>query len=156
MIKNTKGLSAIVGTLLILLLVIIAVGIVWGVLRGTVEEGADKLKAGTACLGISVKTTIADCSSSTTCDVTLYREAGGDTMDGAKIAISDGLASYVHDEEIAMKELETATITGIDFTSSDVVVANIASIETSVYIKDSNGEKNICPGTHSFVDVQLP
>ena len=41
-----RGLSGIVATLLIILLVIVAVGIVWVVVRNVVQEGSEQISFG--------------------------------------------------------------------------------------------------------------
>ena len=44
--KNRKALSAIVGSLLLILLVLIAVGVVWGIVNNVLEDNSD-----TSCFG---------------------------------------------------------------------------------------------------------
>ena len=39
MFSNKKGLSTVVTTLIIILLVLVAIGIVWVVIRGVIESG---------------------------------------------------------------------------------------------------------------------
>ncbi len=156
MIENKKGLSAVLGTLLIVLLVIIAVGIIWVVIRGIIETGAEELDLGARCLDVSVKATAVDCSSGSACDVTLYREAGGGAIDGMKIVITDGSNSYIQDESGNIEELDTRVVTGIDPTGGDVAIADIESVEIAVYFKDASGEAQLCSGTHTFVDIGLP
>ncbi len=156
MIENKKGLSTIIGTLLIILLVIVAVGIIWVVIRGTLQSGVEELDIGAKCLEVSVMATAVTCTVGTpnACAVTLYREAGGDAIDGVKIVISDGLTSVVHEEAGNIEQLGTTTVGTIDI--SDVAIANVESVEVAAYFDNAAGEAQVCSGTHTFVDIGLP
>jgi flagellin-like protein len=47
-----KGLSAVVTTLIIILLVLVAVGIIWVVVRNVVEEGGSTIDLSVKCLDV--------------------------------------------------------------------------------------------------------
>ncbi len=75
--KKTKGLSTIVATLIIILLVLVAVGIIWVVVRNVIEGGAQQIQGSNDCLAVEVKPTKVLCQVSPgdagnngTCDVT--------------------------------------------------------------------------------------
>ena len=97
MINNKKGLSAIVATLMIILLVLIAVGIIWVVVRNVVESGTQNIDIGAKCLEVDVRATAV----SPTNQVTLERGAGGINIDeangGVVIVFTDGLNSESFD-----------------------------------------------------------
>ena len=57
MITHKKGLSTVITTLIIILLVLVAVGIIWVVVRNTVEEGVSQIDFGSECLKVDVKAT---------------------------------------------------------------------------------------------------
>ncbi len=152
--ENKKALSAIIGTLLVLMIVLAAIVIVWAVSKDTIQSGVEELELSTRCIPISVKATNADCSSGT-CDITIYRASGGDEIAGVRIAISDGLNSYIYDRDGDMEDLATETITDLDPTVDNVVIANIESVETAVYIKDLTGDNEICSEKYRFTNIQL-
>jgi len=52
--ESKRGLSAIVATLLIILLTLIAVGIIWVVIRNVVQSGAEQVDLGTKCIAIEL------------------------------------------------------------------------------------------------------
>ena len=43
---NSRGLSTIIATLLILLLVLIAVGIIWIIVKNVIQGGAEQISSG--------------------------------------------------------------------------------------------------------------
>ena len=75
MIKQKKGLSTVVTTLIIILLVLVAVGIIWIVVRGVIEGGTKEIDYGVKCLKTDVRATAATCDAAS-CDVNLYRKKG--------------------------------------------------------------------------------
>ena len=144
MIENKKGLSAIIGTLLIILLVIVAVGIIWVVIRGTLEGGVEDLDIGAKCLDSSIKVTAADCSGAT-CLVTVQRETGADAIDGIRAIVSDGSASEYFDREGNLEALGIATLT-----VAKPALLPITSAEAAIYFTNSAGEKQLCAGSHEL------
>ena len=63
MIKNKKGISAIVATVLIILITVAAVTIIWAAIIPMITEGMNK---GTACLDASQQVTISNVCQNTT------------------------------------------------------------------------------------------
>jgi len=144
--NNKKGLSAIIGTLLIILLVIVAVGIIWVVIRGTLEGGVEDLDIGAKCLDSSIKVTAVDClATAGTCAVTVQRETGADEIAGIRAIVSDGASSSSTDRD---GDLEALGIVTIDVT--DDLVDDATSAEAAIYFTNSAGEKQLCSGSHEL------
>jgi len=55
--KNTKGLSTVVTTLIIILLVLVAIGIIWGVVNNLLGKSSGTIEISTKCLDVNVKAT---------------------------------------------------------------------------------------------------
>ena len=55
--ENKRGLSNVVSTLLIILLVLLAVGIIWSVTRGVLESGSQQFASGARCLQVNLELT---------------------------------------------------------------------------------------------------
>jgi flagellin-like protein len=150
MINNKKGLSAIIGTLLIILLVVVAVGIVWTVVRGTLEGGAEDLDLGAKCLDTSVTIENAVCDASDLkCYVAIQRGTGGDAIDGIKIIASDGSASDSNNTEMDLGSLNLATYE-VSLVNSGTTVT---SIEAAIYFDDSSGDAQVCSNTATYTDI---
>jgi len=75
---DKKGISNIVVSLLMIVLVMVAMGIIFFVVRDVVESGEGKINLGTRCLEVDVRATKLTCTTPGVCDVTVERRAGGD------------------------------------------------------------------------------
>ena len=152
MIGDKRGLAAIIGTLLIILLVIVAVGIIWVVLRGTLQGGVEDLSLNEQCLSISIRPNAASCDNVTnTCQITFTREAGGDDIAGIKLIIHTTTASLINTTAGNVDALQTQTITDIDVSSLTTdPEADVTRIEATAYLLDREGNEHICAGTQEF------
>jgi len=141
MINNKKGLSTVVTTLIIILLVLVAIGIIWVVIRGVIDEGSANIEFNTKCLQIDVKATQVVNTGGTNYDVTLTRGSTGDPIAGVKMLFfsptetSDSIIDSPGDIAV----LRTVTKTGID---GQITGAN--KIEVTAYLKDDQGNEHPC------------
>lgn len=144
--KNTKGLSTIVATLIIILLVLVAVGIIWVVVRNVIEGGASQIQGSNDCLSVEVRPTKALCNPSGggndgTCNITYTRSEGGDEIGGIKLVITndDGDTNYIHDVSGNINPLATQT-------ESLIVsgITNASLVEARVYFLDDSGNEILC------------
>lgn len=147
---DKRGLSTIVATLLIVLLVIIAVGLVWFVIRGTLESGAGQAGIGAKCLELNMEATKVTCTAAGICDATIHRSAGGDAIAGVKLVFSNGDNSFTHSINESITELQTKT-------ESDVVTAitNVTKVDVVPYFEDESGNEQLCSAVSTFTDVTI-
>ncbi|MBU4069460.1 MAG: hypothetical protein KJ646_00590 [Nanoarchaeota archaeon] len=145
MIKRKQGLSAIITTLIIVLLALVAVGIIWVVISNVIDEGVTQVDLSSKCLKIDVKAVSASCVSGI-CNVTLTRNAGGEAIAGVKIVFYDGTTGgSVTTRRGNTQILGTALITGI---ASGLTAPN--SVKVSPYFIDDSGNEEICPQQAEF------
>jgi predicted PurR-regulated permease PerM len=146
MITDKKGLSTVVTTLIIILLVLVAVGIVWVVIRGVVEEGTESINYTTKCLQVDLRATAVTNPIGTSYDVTLNRGSGGDDIGGVKMVFfSTTASSSVIDSLGNIGPLVTVTKT------IDGEISNANKVEVTPYFIDEAGEERLCGGqTYSF------
>lgn len=145
--ENKRGLSAIVATLIIILLVLVAVGIIWVVVRNLIQGGAEQIDISTKCIAIdlravSVASVVGEAGNYS---VTLKRMAGGETIDGVKIALFNETTNSG-----VLNEFEDFTV--LD-TRTETVVAGITNankLEYTAYFLDTSGNEKLCPQTNSF------
>jgi len=143
-LKDKKGVSAIVATLIIVLLVIVAAGIVWFVIKGIVQSGAEQVELGQKCLEIDLEyvsvteTTSAECGDDDAYSVTLRRASGGDEIEGVKVVLLNATDSSELQEFGVIGELETKTTT----VCSDAL--NADKIQFTAYFEDSEGNPVYC------------
>jgi flagellin-like protein len=142
--KNNKGLSAVVTTLIIILLTIVAIMIIWGVVRGLLDNSSNTIDKSTKCLEIDIQATKVINTSDGNYSVTVTRTAGGeDIIEGLEIILSsDTDASDVLDtaEGFAPMNMKTYSIYKLG-------LANVTTARVSAYFTDDNGEKQRCPET---------
>ena len=142
MINSKKGLSTVVTTLIIILLVLVAIGIIWVVISNVISEGTQSADWAVKCLEVSVKATSVTNCISTSCDVTLSRTGSGDAINGVKLVFRNETSgsSDVLDYPNNIGPLETVTasiaITGL---SSDPDL-----VEVTPYFLDESRNVRAC------------
>jgi len=144
--ENKRGLSAIVATLIIILLVLVAVGIIWVVVRNLIQEGAEQVDISTKCIAVDVRAvsvaTVA--GEAGNYSVTLRRFAGGEVIGGVKIALFNETTNSGVLNFTAIPKLETKTET----VAAGITDAN--RLEYTVYFIDASGNERLCPQTNSY------
>lgn len=124
MIEQKKAQAQIVTIILIILLVLAAIVIVWQVIQGTVETGADQITEQSRCIGVNLDVTLV---SATVFNV--KRAAQGETFTAADVAVLvDGVrlatdTGYALSASTLEGPLGTGTITFDVAPTSEVEVA---------------------------------
>ena len=143
--KNDKrGLSTIVTTLIIILLVFIAIGIVWVVIQDVIQGGTDTIEYQAQCLEVNLEVTSAVCvDNASECAISISRGAGGNEFAGVKIKIpnENETASFVHTEGGNIVQLETVAITA---PGTGFINHNEPGITVKAYFEDGLGNQYIC------------
>ena len=126
--KNRRGLSAIVTTLLIILLSIVAIGAVWVVISNVIDEGSEDINLARFTLDIVIKSAYVDTADSNKIKVSVRRSVGKGDVKGLNFVFSDGSKSVVVRKDIVLNELDertfeftSAELEGIGFGSGDTV-----------------------------------
>ncbi len=146
MITNKKGLSTVVTTLIIILLVLVAIGIIWVVVRGIIETGSEKINLDTMCLNTDVRVTNTTCASNS-CTVKIYRKAGTDVLGGTALIFHSATESGVPQNvpgDITL--LATKTQTGV----STNITTTPTSVDIVPYFKNEKGENQLCNQVNSY------
>ncbi|MBU0958814.1 MAG: hypothetical protein KKB31_02595 [Nanoarchaeota archaeon] len=149
MIKNKKGLSTVVTTLIIILLVLVAIGIIWVVIRGVIEEGTSGIDYSVKCVDTDVRVTAATCNvAGDVCSLTFLRQAGSDDIGGV-------MAVFVNNTGAS-----TATALNIDEnipllttkvqTPLDSGILSPTEVRVNAYFDDTSGQPYICSLTNKF------
>jgi len=146
--ENTRGLSAIVATLIIILLTLVAVGIIWVVIRNVINSGTEDIKLSAKCTAVNLEAVSVNEIAAGNYSVTLHRNAGGDELGGVKVAIFNVTkTSGVKNFGVTISALDTKTAT-ID-TGGNVTNGN--KIEYTPFFIDASGNEQLCPhSTQTF------
>lgn len=150
MMNDKRGLSTIIVTLIMILLVIVAAGIIWVVIQNVVGESTGQINIGTDCLNVGVSATKVTNSSPTVYGVTLTRSAGGSTIGGVKLVLTNatGTSSYIHDRSGNIGPLATVTENVVTTGATEIVNAN--RVDVIVYFLDRSGKKQVCSISNSY------
>lgn len=143
MIKNKRGLSEIVITLIMVALVLVATGLVWFIVNGIIQGNQGKINVGAKCFDVNIQDTVLKCSgaNNATCDVTVKRNAGGDSIAGVKLIFTNSskTQNFVYDLPGDITPLQTKTQTAIA-----TGITNANSVDVVPYFNDSSGAQQVC------------
>lgn len=144
---DNKGLSTIIATLIIILLVFVAVTILWFSIRNLISGGTGQIDLSAKCIDTSVKPMKVNNTNGSIYQVTVLRESGDDEIGGIKLIFTneDSDANFIQDVSgnIGILEVKTVnvTVTG---------VSNPNKVEAVVYFLDNKGNDQYCQSGESF------
>jgi hypothetical protein len=139
MLKDKRGLSAIVLTVIMVGLVLVAVGIVWVVVSGILTTQTEALDYNQRCVGLNFEIGTPDCVGET-CSLVIERATGskGDPIDGFEVTVTDEVNSKKQDfkEDIAATKTAVVDLDGVlleDSVKASVRIYFIKEDETKHY-----------------------
>jgi hypothetical protein len=118
--KNNKGLSQVVTTLIIILLVLVAIGIIWGVVSNLLDKSKITISSSTRCMDLDVKATKIEATTS-----------GSSPYDDPTLLCDD------QDEDCALDLGGNGCIAGEDENCSDATEAVAGSAAYKITFKRS-------------------
>jgi len=132
-----RGMSAVVTTLIIILLTIVALGIVWVVVKNLVNKGSEEITLTRLTLDLEI---IRANVEGNQLDVTVKRNPGEGNLVGINFVISDGENSVVVRRNTNLQELGWETFS---FILSALPVDEITSISVAPIFETSSGKEII-------------
>ena len=135
---NNRGVSMIVSTMIIILLVIVAIGIVWFVARGVLQGGADEVSLGKFLIDLEIKKAYVDDGDSNLVHVTVERGGGEGVLKGINFVFSNDEESKTVQEMVSLKQLESKTF-DINIGSLGILATEVSIVP--VYESDTGKEK---------------
>jgi hypothetical protein len=150
--KNKKGLSTIVTTLIIILLVLVAIGIIWSVVKGLLDDSKDDISNSQKCLDIEIEVSKLNTTNATAATgLTLKRTSTGmEDPVGAKVVFysADGNTQPLYfggsTDPKLLERFETAT-EGFDLISEGSIANDeITQIELIPFFYDESGAEVLC------------
>ncbi len=137
---NTKGISGVITTVLLITVAVVAIGIVAMVVINMVNSSKETIDYSQKCLGATFKIKSASLDPDTeTCNVVIERVAGISTevVDGILLTANNDAGTETDwDSSIASVATIEVDCTGVD--SLERVDAN------AYFIKDDSGERHLC------------
>lgn len=144
--ENKKAMSDVVTTLIIILLAIVAIGIIWMVVKNILEGSAEQVDLGSKCKDVELQATKLENTTDdgTSYKLTISRTGAGEEIGGVKVVFfNDTANSEVLDFGEVISPLETATKT-LTLTSK-VIGAN--KVEMTAFFVSDLGEEQLCSTT---------
>lgn len=136
---DKRGLSAVVTTLLIILLAIVAIGIVWVVISSIVESGAGDVEIGQFTIDLGIKSAYIEDSNVI---VGVRRSSGEGNVTGIRFIFSDGSDTTSVDKNVPLDQLEEKT-----FTFTDSEVGGISTVQevsiAPLYVPSGDNQERI-------------
>jgi hypothetical protein len=142
--KNKRGLSAIVVTLIIVLVSIVAVGIIWVAISNLVNTNTQDIGFAQKCLNLQIKVSSIDCTDPTACNVSFERTGTSqEEIAGIKIMFKDSKTGETSSlKEGAVGNIETLVGKTINEINSEL--SNPDTIEVTPYFEDEAGNDKLC------------
>jgi len=135
--ENKRGMSTVVTTLIIILLAIVAIGVVWVVIKNIISQGQEEISLA----GITINLKILKASiSGDTLYVTVHRNAGEGTLTGINFVISDGNNSQVVKRSTNLPALGTQTFT-FSISNELSTLGEIKTISIAPVYETSSGKE---------------
>jgi len=133
---NKRGLSLIITTLILIVLVLVAIGIIWFVVRNIISEKSEDIALGKFLVDTDIKGINID-ESTNTISLLVRRNPGIGNITGFKFIFKNETDAEIHTWNTIMKELEERIFT---FTLS-MNVSQVLSINVIPLVK--SGDKEI-------------
>ncbi|MBU2616815.1 MAG: hypothetical protein KKB79_02430 [Nanoarchaeota archaeon] len=147
LMKDRKGLSEIVATLIIILLVIIAIGIIWTVVRNVITGGTEQIALSTKCNAVDITAVSVVPQDDGEYSVRLARGADSEeAVEGVKITFYNNETNSLSTEfgdTLSPLEQKTQVVNSTLWPESNW---NATKITYTAYFISDSGEVQLCPG----------
>ncbi len=138
--NNKRGMSTVVTTLLIILLSIIAIGVVWVVVKNILSKGEEDMTLTGITLNLEIqKASIAG----NTLYVIVHRNSGEGNLVGINFVIGDGENSVVVRRNTNLPQLGTQTFTFSISNELSTLVGDIKTIAIAPIYETSAGKEKV-------------
>lgn len=132
-----RGMSAVVTTLLIILLTIVAIGVVWVVVKNVIDKGSDRISLDQLTIDLEIIKATVD---GDVLNVTVQRKTGAGNLIAIDFIMSDDFNAAVTRRDTTLQELGIKTFS-FDLTQLDV--GNITSISVAPVFESDSGKELI-------------
>ena len=142
--KNRRGLSTIVITLIIILISLVAVGIVWVVVRNVITGGSKQIELGKFVVGLSIKNAYVQNGN---ISVSVERNAGEGELLKIKFILSDGENSEIITQNSNLEQLQFKTFS---IHPKDLAIDSILKISVVPVFRTSDGTETLGDITDTY------
>ena len=134
--SEKRGLSGVVTTIIIILLALVAIGIIWGVVKNLAQKGSEQIELGQFSLDLQIKKVQVENENVTV--IVVKRNAGEGNFVGMNFVFSDGQNSEIIRQNTSLQELEEKTFT---FTLTKISTSNLKIVSVAPIYELSSGKE---------------
>mgnify|MGYP001573405471 CR=1 FL=1 len=131
-----RGLSGVVTTLIIVLLVLVAIGVIWMVVRNVIDKGTEQIELGQFSLDLQIKKVQVQNGNVTV--IVVRRNPGEGNFVGMNFVFSDGQNSETIRQNVSLQELDEKTFT---FTLTKISTSNLKTVSVAPIYELSSGKE---------------
>lgn len=141
---NKRGLSVIVGTLIMVLLVLVATGLVWNVIKNIMDEGTEEIGIGLSRVSLEIVEESVKINQNEV-SIRIVRNIGKGDLTKIKFLLFDGENKISIEKDTNMEELDEIT-----FTISLQGLGNLTEISVAPIITSESGKESIRDITDTY------
>jgi len=142
MLKNKRGLSGIVMTIILIALVLIAAAIVWAVVANMLETKGEAIDVQSKCLGIIIEPTVLGTATTGYANVTLERSSASTSEEIGGVGITLLNADETTTEDTSFTgNVAASTIIDVPTTGLTTIPTKV---QVRIYFENDAGEKVFC------------
>lgn len=135
--RSKKGLSTVVATLIIILLVLVATGIIWVVIRNMIIENKQEIEFGKLTLSFNIENARIECGNQNL-TITVKRNSGRGEFVGLGFTFESGEESELIEKYFYMNEFEIRTF---NFTLVNITSDNVTKIKIYPIFRLESGKE---------------
>ena len=128
----------VITTLILILLVLVAVGIVWVVVKNVISEKSENISLGIFTINVKIKNAVVK---ENELSVQIKRHPGEGNLSGIKFIFYEGDKSEVIEKDTEMKELEERKFVFLSEEFTELDISNINKVSIALIFKSSSGKK---------------
>lgn len=136
--KTNKGLSTIIATIMMILFVLVAVGIVWAIIQNLLDEETEEISSGLDRISLSINRLSVNITN-TNVDLIINRDIGQGKLTKIKIILYDEDGSYSEDVDAStLSELGSRK-----FSIGTGGLTNINKISIAPIVESESGKETL-------------
>jgi len=144
---NKKALSGVITTLIIIVLIIVAISIIWAVVKPYIQESTSGISTGRFTMDLELENVALETSANTAL-IGVKRNKGEASFSGIEFIFSDGTSSESFDQETNLSEFQKKSF---NFTLNELDVESITDVSIAPIFISNLGKKIIGNPIDSYV-----
>ena len=146
--ESKRGLSDVLATMMIILLVLVAIGIIWVVVRNFINQGTEQIDIGSKCLAVTLDA-VGVVETAGVYAIALHRGSDSEGDLGVKVSVFNTAESSSVVDWGAFGDLDALGTVTKSVTPSPALVGG-NRVDFTAFFKDASGNEQLCSQTTTF------